>query len=502
MQVAVQTPPAQTWPLPHATPRPPQLSGSTRTGMQRPLQSGAGASSGASSAGGNSDSGGVEGSGGKSSAGGAPASGGVTGAGGATTVGGATGSGGTAGSSGTGPKGPCDIYQAANTPCAGAHSTVRALYSSYSGPLYQLQRASDKTTKDVLVGSGGYADTSIQDSFCTGTTCTIPIIYDQSPNGNHLRVTWFSHWLPTGGTAANATAAKITVAGHTVYGIKTNGGFGTTTNVGYRTGTPLAGTASVTKGSTTVTFSTPQTLPANSPLMFVAAVASCSTYSCPPSYTAAEIKDATTVTLKTAYDGPSAASTATWNQATKAVVTGDDPEAMYSVFDAKATNGYCCFDYGNAELDGVDDGPATMEALYFGSSTQFQKGGAGNGPWMGADIENGMFECDTPNAVCTTNTSITGMSYVTGMLKGPSGNNMVLKAGNAQSGTLETKWNGKRPPGYSPMKKQGAIILATGGDGSTAGTGIWFEGAITVGVPTDATDDAVQANIVAAGYGK
>jgi hypothetical protein len=428
--------------------------------------------------------------------------GGTTGVAGSVGSGGTAAAGGTAGSTGTGPAGPCDIYQSANTPCGAAHSTVRALYASYGGALYQVQRASDKTTKDILVGSGGYADTSVQDSFCSGTTCTIPIIYDQSPNGNHLRVVCFSHWLPTGGIPANATGAKITIAGHTVYGIKTAGGFGTTTNVAYRTGTPLSGTAAVTKGSTTVTFSTPQTLPANSPLMFVAAVASCGTYSCPMSYTATDINAATTVTLKTAYDGPSAATTVTWNQATKAVVTGDNPEAMYSVFDAKNTNAYCCFDYGNAEQDGVDDGAATMEALYFGSSTQFQKGGAGTGPWMGADIENGMFECDTPNSVCTTNTSITGMSYVTGMLKGPSGNTMVLKAGNAQSGTLETKWNGKRPPGYSPMKKGGAIILASGGDGSTGGTGTWFEGAITVGLPTDATDDAIHANIVAAGYGK
>jgi hypothetical protein len=52
------------------------------------------------------------------------------------------------------------------------------------------------------------------------------------------------------------------------------------------------------------------------------------------------------------------------------------------------------------------------------------------------------------------------------------------------------------------MKKGGAIILASGGDGSTGGTGTWFEGAITVGLPTDATDDAIHANIVAAGYGK
>jgi hypothetical protein len=88
------------------------------------------------------------------------------------------------------------------------------------------------------------------------------------------------------------------------------------------------------------------------------------------------------------------------------------------------------------------------------------------------------------------------------MLKGPSGNAMGLKAGNAQSGKLETKFNGKRPPGYSPMKKQGAIVLGTGGDGSSYGVGTFFEGCMTSGNPPDAIDDAVHANIVAAGYGK
>jgi hypothetical protein len=110
---------------------------------------------------------------------------------------------------GTGPTGPCDIYQTAGTPCGAAHSTVRALYASYSGPLYQVQRASDKTTKDIVVGPGGFAQSSDQDSFCSGTTCTIPIIYDQSPNGNHLRVTWFAYWLQSGGNPATANAAKI-----------------------------------------------------------------------------------------------------------------------------------------------------------------------------------------------------------------------------------------------------------------------------------------------------
>lgn len=52
------------------------------------------------------------------------------------------------------------------------------------------------------------------------------------------------------------------------------------------------------------------------------------------------------------------------------------------------------------------------------------------------------------------------------------------------------------------MKKQGAIILGTSGDGSPGGSGTWFEGAVTIGFPSAATDEAVQANIVAAGYGK
>jgi hypothetical protein len=51
------------------------------------------------------------------------------------------------------------------------------------------------------------------------------------------------------------------------------------------------------------------------------------------------------------------------------------------------------------------------------------------------------------------------------------------------------------------MHKEGAIILGIGGDNSNVSAGTFFEGAITAGFPTDATDDAVQANVVAAGYG-
>src|SRR5215469_14643121 len=62
------------------------------------------------------------------------------------------------------PAGPCDIYAAAGDPCAAAHSTTRALYASYNGPLYQVIRQSDGKTLDIGVvppaapDPGGYAD--------------------------------------------------------------------------------------------------------------------------------------------------------------------------------------------------------------------------------------------------------------------------------------------------------------------------------------------------------
>ena len=100
--------------------------------------------------------------------------------------------------------------------------------------------------------------------------------------------------------------------------------------------------------------------------------------------------------------------------------------------------------------------------------------------------------------------------YVTAMLKGETAG-FALKGANAQSDmTLTTEFDGPRPTlssivgntSYQPMKKQGAIILGTGGDNSDGADGDFYEGVMTLGIASDATDDAVQANIVAAGYGK
>jgi non-reducing end alpha-L-arabinofuranosidase len=394
-----------------------------------------GASGGAAPAG--SNGGGSAGAAGSkapdAAAGGATGSGGGPGAGGTVTAaggaGGSTsspgGTGGTAGATGTGTPGPCDIYQAGNTPCVAAHSTVRALYQSYNGPLYQLRKGGSAngtggTTQDVMpLAPGGFVDTSTHESFCpTGTTCTISVIYDQSPQKNDLVVATPTTWVKNA-LEAPASSAKHKVGGHTAYGVYVAA---SAKGIGYR------------------------------------------------------------------------------NNKAKGLAKGDDPESMYMVVDGKRYAWACCFDYGNAETNGIDNGKATMECMLFSSNNQWAKGN-GNGPWIMADIEDGVYPGGDPNSVTATNTPIVA-NYVTGMLVGYSGNRMVLKAGDAQSGKIMTKYDGVRPPGYSPQKKEGAIVLGTGGDGSDGGDGTFFEGAITTGISSTDTDEAIQANIVAAGYGK
>src|SRR5206468_5659705 len=104
-------------------------------------------------------------------------------------------------------------------------------------------------------------------------------------------------------------------------------------------------------------------------------------------YTAAAINAATTVTLTTAYTGTSNAATAVWNATTRGLATGDQAEAEYSVFDGKVYSQWCCFDYGNSEIPGIDEGNGTMEAIYWGADTQFGQSGGGSGPWVAAELE-------------------------------------------------------------------------------------------------------------------
>ncbi|HLZ58427.1 MAG TPA: arabinofuranosidase catalytic domain-containing protein [Ktedonosporobacter sp.] len=187
------------------------------------------------------------------------------------------------------------------------------------------------------------------------------------------------------------------------------------------------------------------------------------------------------------------------NDHTSGIATGDNPEGEYAIFDGTHFNGGCCFDYGNAETSNNDTGNGHMEAIYFGTIKVWGFG-SGNGPWVMADLENGLFS--GVNAGFNSGDQSITSHYVTAIVKG--GPNLwAIKAGNAQSGGLTTMYNGPRPnvSGYNPMHKEGAIILGIGGDNSKGSAGSFFEGAMTSGYPSDATENAVQANTVAAGYG-
>jgi hypothetical protein len=183
------------------------------------------------------------------------------------------------------------------------------------------------------------------------------------------------------------------------------------------------------------------------------------------------------------------------------VPTGSSPEGEYMVTSGTHVNGSCCFDYGNTETNHKDDGDGAMDAINFGTECWFGSC-TSSGPWVQSDIENGLFSGGSSswNSSDLSETS----PFVTAMVKNNGTTAMAIKGGNAQSGSLTTMYSGSLPSGYDPMKKQGAIILGSGGDccetNQNADAGTFYEGAIVKGYPSDATDAAVQANIVAADY--
>lgn len=195
-----------------------------------------------------------------------------------------------------------------------------------------------------------------------------------------------------------------------------------------------------------------------------------------------------------------------WVDASRSgIALGSQPEGMYMVTSGKHFNSGCCFDYGNSETDRKADGSGAMDAINF-STIMAWGTGADNGPWIMADLEYGVFAQNSTakNQNDPTQTS----TYVTAVLKNNGTTQFALRGGNAASGALGTYYKGALPGGWSPMKKQGAIVLGSGGDcckpggGANLSAGTFYEGCIVTGYPSDATEDAVQANIVAAGYGK
>jgi len=193
-----------------------------------------------------------------------------------------------------------------------------------------------------------------------------------------------------------------------------------------------------------------------------------------------------------------------WHDGSKSgMATGSQPEGMYMVTSSRHANSGCCFDYGNSETTRSADVGGAMDAINISTTTAWGSG-AGNGPWIMADLEWGLFA--QGNNSKNNNDPTQTAAFVTAVMRNNGTTEYAIRGGDASSGALTTYYKGSIP--YNPMKKQGALILGCGGDcckpsgGANASSGIFFEGAIVTSYPTDATENAVQANIVAAGYGK
>ncbi|MCR5715056.1 MAG: lamin tail domain-containing protein [Bacteroidales bacterium] len=330
------------------------------------------------------------------------------------------------------PEGPCDVYAKGGAPCAAAHSTTRALYAKYKGPLYQVMRQSDNKKLDIGVvkpsagDPGGYADAAAQDAFCANTYCWVTVIYDQSGNENHLIQ------APRGGFSGGALGgsnnlsmadwAPVTLMGHKVYGLYIAPGMGMR-----------------------------------------------------------------------------------WND-TKGTAVDDQAEGQYWVIAGHHYNGGCCFDYGNAETDSRDDGDGTMETTYYGNGRGWYYG-SGSGPWVMTDQENNLVGCvnESPNDKFCRDLPSISWRFVTATADGEP-HHWRSMGGDAQKGDLVIMYDGKRiqndRSSYDPMRKQGAILLGNGGDNSVGSSGTFYEGAMTAAgtFPTEEVNQAIQANVVAAGY--
>jgi len=327
-------------------------------------------------------------------------------------------------------EGPCDIYAASSTPCGAAYSMVRALSSKYAGPLYQVRNMSSSMntgtggmTKDIGMTPDGYADSAVQDTFCSGSTCTVSKLYDQSGNGNDL--VRGSAGPPGNGTRSGnddyeSTANKlsVTAGGHKVYALYM------AQYEGYRT--PL-------------------------------------------------------------------------NKAATGVPMGNKDQGIYELADGTHFGTACCWDFGSVSPD--PNKYVTMNTIFFGKG--FWGSGAGAAPWFMGDFEGGVWAggtSATPGANAS-NPSMAGVNFALGILHTPVGKYALRMADVATASDLTTAYDGAIVSGKT-WGNAGGIALGIGGDNSNNSWGTFYEGVLTNGSPSNATDLAVLKNIKAVGYKK
>jgi hypothetical protein len=301
---------------------------------------------------------------------------------------------------------------------------VRVLAKAYNGPLYQVRSGSSSSntgtggeTKDILATADGFADVASHDALCSSSTCTVSFLYDQSGNGNHLRVA--PKGRNDGGANAatddfesSATRGAMRVAGHKVYSLYMN---------------PREGYRLTTVG--------------------------------------------------------------------KGMPLGNSDQGIYMLADGTHAGTACCWEFGSASPDPMKIG--LSNALFLG--TGFWGKGDGPGPWYMGDFETGVWAGGPGEsfAVNTKNPSLK-VPFAFGILKTSPGQYAIRLADLQTATDLTTAYDGASPKTWA---NDGGVILGIATDNSNSSFGTFFEGAITAGRPSDATDLAVLKNVQALGYG-
>lgn len=290
---------------------------------------------------------------------------------------------------------------------------------------YQLKRYGDGKTLDVhAISSGGVANAAVHEKFCAEphpppppptpypkgwpgkgyparADCVVQKIYDQSGNGNHLLISTPAINNPAYNNPVNATRHPISMKGRKVFGAYFE------TGMGYR----AQNTSKVATGNE------PETIYMVTSGTHLNAGCCC------------ELRNVFLLHY--------------W------LFAHDADAARYKRFDTIAV------DYGNSENDCTNHSAycdGCMEAVYMGTGY-----GGGGKPWIGVDMENGIY------GGAASNDTFLHSEFVTAMGKGGI-SSFATKGGNASAGGLTKLHDGPRPKGYQPMHKTGAIILGVGGD--------------------------------------
>jgi non-reducing end alpha-L-arabinofuranosidase len=414
---------------------------------------------------------------------------------------------------------PCDAASQANESCSAAHSVTRLLTKNYTGPLFQVVRASDNKTLDIYPYSSrtihgnknadliGSTDVDSVNAFCQKSTCSVSYVYDQidlvAPLKGSFGNVMGTLTLNTDGTESLTLPNKSAGANATTT-VPVLNGFAT---IVLPRGTlkvqllqpPTALTVQAPKLQVSIGNDLPALPGAAAKLSFVT------------------VQSDQIPALATLGGQAYRNRFGTVNQS-----IGDTDIAAYMVAGAHyGASSTCCGTYGNMESsadpstykNGEIEGEMFALAFSNGNAATFGycDGNAAQSPtvkdpvcnsqdtnWPGVDAEAGVYLYGPqPPAQEKFVTVLSKYSPTTGT------NVFAVKSGSASQSVLTADFDSVPPEAYIFGKDaghafngqwQGGLSLGEGGDASAAPIQ-FFEGALLTKATADTTDNAIQASI-------